>query len=448
MRNCLSILFIAWLSCALLPSCGSSDKLTGTEPFSGNSLTMWNKQLTNIIITDVFSPPVSSRIYAYTNIAAYEALVPSDSTKRSFAKRLNGLKPVPAPKKAGINYEIASIAAFTTVSQKLLFNADAMKEMEDEYLLQLDSAGFPEEVVESSFAYGRSVGQHIIKWAAEDGYLQRNSHPAYLVTKDLSRWKPTPPDYMDAVEPNWGRLRPFVLDSASQFRPPKPYAFDSAKQSQLHKEALIVYEAVKNPGVGYSDIARYWDCNPNVSVTSGHVTYFQQQISPGGHWMHIAGSVADKEKYNSIQTAELLSRVAISIADGFISCWEAKFTYASLRPETYINLYIDKDWQPLIQTPPFPEYPSGHSVISASAATTLSHFVGENYSFTDSAEVDFGRPPRQFNSFWQAADEASISRLYGGIHFLQALNLGQEEGRNVAAHMLTRLGRVEVITEK
>ncbi|RYY23941.1 MAG: phosphatase PAP2 family protein [Chitinophagaceae bacterium] len=420
-------------------SCRTTDTSTGTEGYAGHSLSNWNKKLTRVIISDVFSPPVCSRIYAYANIAAYEALIPANPSHKSFAGKLNDLKAVPLPVgNANINFEMASIIAFTTVSQKLLFNADAMKDMEDEYIKKI-AAGIPDEVSENTISYGRAVGKHIIEWASRDGYLQRNSNPFFMVTRDPARWKPTPPDYMDAVEPNWGTLRPFAMDSSGQFRPAGPYKFDTSVNSPLHKEAMDVYNAVSKPGKDFTDIAKYWDCNPNVSVTSGHVTYFQQQISPGGHWIFIAASVADKEKYNQVKTAELISKVAISIADGFISCWEAKYEYSSIRPETYINLYIDKEWRPFIQTPPFPEYPSGHSVISSSAATMLTALVGDNYKFVDSAEVAFGRPARSFNSFREASNEASISRLYGGIHFLNALNTGIEEGRNVATYVVNKL---------
>ena len=422
----------------ILQSCRSSDKLMDISQYPGNSLIKWNNELTRIIIADVFSPPVCSRIYAYSNLAAYEALIPSDSTYSSFAKRLNGLKPLPIPDQAGINFDIASIIAFTTVSGKLVYNSEAVQELESRYMRELNRVGVPEKTIELSAKYGKIVGKHILEWSAEDGYLQRNSFPAYLVKKDVARWKPTPPDYMDAVEPSWGRLRPFVMDSSSQFRPPEPLQFDTSADSQMYKEAMLVYDAVSNPEAGYTDIAKYWDCNPNVSVSSGHVTYFQQQISPGGHWMFIAGSAADRENYSNVQTATVLTKVAISIADAFISCWEAKFMYTSIRPETYINAYIDKDWHPLIQTPPFPEYPSAHSAISSSAAAMLTHIFGNGYAFTDSAEVEFGRPFRKFKSFTEAAHEASISRLYGGIHFIHALNKGQEEGRNVAQFIINK----------
>ncbi|MCW3089510.1 MAG: Vanadium-dependent haloperoxidase [Ferruginibacter sp.] len=428
------------ISICCLTGCVSKINQKMLDDFGENKLTVWNKKLTRVIITDVFSPPVCSRIYAYCNIAAYEVLVLSDSSRVSFAGKLNGLTGLPKPANIDqINFRVASIIAFTTVAQKLVFNTEAMKEKEDDYSRQLDSMGISVAVKNKTMEYGRAVGKHIIEWAAKDGYLQRNSNPAFLVTKDPARWKPTPPDYADAVEPNWGTVRPFVLTSSGQFRPGPPLHFDTSHRSEIYKEAEMVYNAVKNPGPQFTSIARYWDCNPNVSVTSGHVTYFQQQVSPGGHWMFIAGSVAEKEKYSAVKTAELLAKVAMSLADGFISCWEAKFKYGSLRPETYINQYIDKEWRPFIQTPPFPEYPSGHSVISSSAATMLTHIIGDNYVFIDSAEVDFGRPPKKFDSFHKAAQEASLSRLYGGIHFLKSLTISLEEGKNVAEFLIQKL---------
>src|SRR5687768_87362 len=240
--NFMKLISFSVVTCILLfASCRTADKLTIEETYGEHSLSKWNKKLTRIIISDVFSPPVCSRIYAYANIAAYEALVPANSSHLSFAGKLNDLKAVPHPEdKADINFEMASIIAFSTVSQKLLFNADAMKDMENEYLLRLDSAGISDELKEKTISYGRTVGNHIIQWASRDGYLQRNSNPFFMVTKDPSRWKPTPPDYMDAVEPNWGTLRPFALDSSAQFRPSGPLKFDTGVNSAIYKEAMDV----------------------------------------------------------------------------------------------------------------------------------------------------------------------------------------------------------------
>lgn len=431
-----------WLITLLVfTGCRNETDIVVLEKFSNHKLSVWNKKLTDIIITDVFSPPVCSRIYAYCNIAAYEALVPSNPAYTSFAERLTGLKSIPRPsKKIGSSYfSISSIIAFTTVAQKLVFNADAMNKIEKDYLQELGSLSLSESLKENAIEYGRVVGQHILSWAINDGYLQRNSHPGYFVVSDPAYWQPTPPDYMDPVEPNWATLRPFTMDSSSLFRPLMSCKFDTLSSSDYYKQAMIVYNAVNHLTSNDTLIARYWDCNPNVSVTAGHITYFQQQISPGGHWIFIASSVAEKEKLGMIETAEVLSKVSIAIADAFISCWEAKYMYKTVRPETYINKYIDKDWKPFIQTPPFPEYPSGHSTISASASTMLTSLFGGNYAFTDSAEVPFGRPSRHFSSFAEAAREASLSRLYGGIHFLKSLNESASGGKRIGEYVVQKL---------
>lgn len=408
--------------------------------FCANQLPQWNNKLTQVIISDIFTPPVCSRIYAYTNIAAYEALRQADKNYASYAGKLNGLQTLPMPKQQiAYSYAIASVIAFTTVAQKLVFNSDAIKDMEKQFLKQLDSINVNEKLLENSISYGREVGNHIIAWAAKDGYLERNSLPAYIVTKENGRWQPTPPNYTDAIETNWKMLRPLVLDSCSQFRPAPPTKYDTAKNSAFYKEAYQVYAAVKNLKEGDSATAWYWDDNPNTSVTDGHVTYFQQKNSPPGHWIHIACSVAQKEKYDAIKTASLISVTAITLYDAFISCWDAKYIYNYIRPETFINKYIDKEWTPLIQTPAFPEYPSGHSVASSGAATVLTQMVGDKYVFTDSAEVLFGRPARTFHSFYEAANEACISRMYGGIHFITAIEKGKAEGRSVGSFVITKL---------
>ncbi|MEJ7685123.1 MAG: vanadium-dependent haloperoxidase [Segetibacter sp.] len=336
-------------------------------------------------------------------------------------------------------YPVSSVIAFTTVAQKLVFNSNAIVDMEKEFLKQLDDLDINEELLNNSVSYGRQVGNHIIEWSGKDKYLERNSLPAYIVTKEAGRYQPTPPNYIDAVETNWKTLRPFMLDSASQFRPAPPTKYDTAKGSAFYKEAYQVYDIGKNPHEGDSATAWYWDDNPNTSITNGHITYFQQKNSPPGHWIHIACSVAEKEKFDAMKTASLISKTAIAIADAFISAWEAKFVYNYIRPETFINRYIDKDWLPLIQTPAFPEYPSAHSVASSSAATVLTKMIGDKYEFIDSTEVPYGRPTRKFNSFYEAADQASISRMYGGIHFKTAIERGKEQGRKIGDFVLARL---------
>lgn len=439
MKKMLYIFLVLFIYCS---SCKQKTDHVKLDAFCKNQLPQWNNKLTRVIITDIFSPPACSRIYAYCNIAAYEALCGNDSNYKSYAGVLHGLAPLPAiNKKEKCFYSIASILAFTTVAQKLVFNKEAMGDMEKEYLKELRTIVNDDNLSEGAINFGRQVGNHIIDWAAKDGYLQRTSLPGYFVTKEPGRWQPTPPDYTDAVENNWKTLRPFTLDSASQFRAAPPIKYDSVKSSAFYKQAYEVYEAVKSPNAGDSATAWYWDDNPNTSVTQGHIAYFQQKMSPPGHWIHIACNVAAKENYDAVKTAALISQTAIAIFDVIISCWETKYYYNYIRPETFINKYIDKDWLPLIQTPPFPEYTSGHSCISASAATILSNWVGDNYVFTDSTEVPFGRPVRKFDSFYQAATQASNSRLYGGIHFKEALETGNKQGKEVGTFIAFKLNK-------
>jgi len=438
MRKILTVVLIlgTFISCKQKEIAKDAD----IENFCNLRLKELNEKLTRVIITDIFSPPVCSRIYVYPNIAAYEALLPQNKEYKTYSGRLNGLGQVPQPQ-AGeiICLPLSASIAFTTVAAKLVFNGDAILAQEKEYLHQLDSMGIREELLNNSLNFGRKLGNYIVEWSKKDGYKERTSLGGYIVKRDSSRWIPTPPDYFDAIENNWGSLRTMVLDSSSQFRPAPPIPYSDNKNSEFYKESYRVYDAILRPNPGDSATAWYWDDNPNTSVTDGHVTYFIQKNSPPGHWMHIVCGVTEKENYSAVKTASILSKTAIALYDAFIACWDAKYYYNYIRPETFINRHIDKDWQPLIQCPGFPEFPSGHSTISASAASVLTRIIGDKYAFTDSTEVPYGRPVRTFTSFYQASDEASISRFYGGIHFLPSLNIGAKFGREIGNHIMDKL---------
>ena len=155
--------------------------------------------------------------------------------------------------------------------------------------------------------------------------------------------------------------------------------------------------------------------------------------------MNITRLACRKTSANTIQSLEAYACLAITIADAFISCWDEKYRSNVIRPETYINKYIDPSWMPLLQTPPFPEYTSGHSVLSSASAIMLTKIFGDNFSFSDSTEVEFGIPVRQFTSFKQAAQEAAISRFYGGIHYMPAIDNGYLEGTSLGKYMITKL---------
>ena len=390
------------------------------------------KEITDRIVHDIFSPPVAARIYAYSCIAGYEAMVPSDPTYNSLSGQLNGLEPVPQPDLTlEYCFPLASIQATLQVGRALIFSESDLDEFYEQVMTELKQSGIPDDVYDRSIEYGKVVAAHILDWSSKDNYKQSRSFPKYTIVDDPATWKPTPPAYMDAIEPSWNAIRPFVLDSADQFVPAPPTPFSKEVESTFYKEALEVYES----GNGLSDeqrsIASFWDCNPFVMNVHGHVMYATKKISPGGHWMNITRVICTQTKSDFMASAEAYARVAITLADGFISCWDEKYRSKLIRPETYINQYIDENWKPTLQTPPFPEYTSGHSVISSAAAVTLTHFFGEQVAFVDSTEVEFGLPMRKFNSFKEAAEEAAISRLYGGIHYRPAIDQGLIQGRSV-----------------
>lgn len=400
----------------------------------------YNRQLTDVIVADIFTPPVASRIYAYSNIAAYEAARFMDPDRPSLAGQLNELEPLPRPDPAkSYYYPLASIVAFTDVARGLVFDQERIQEQQDQLLKAVQEIGINRETFNNSVAFGHSMAEEILAWAREDGYNRRTALPRYSVSEDPGKWRPTPPDYMEAIEPHWNTLRPFVLDSAAQYDPGLPTPFEVGEGSTFYREAREVYETVMELNKEQLAIAKFWDCNPNISVTKGHVMYFQQKISPGGHWMHItAQALEDLEGDMATETA-VFAQVSIALADAFISCWDQKYKSRLTRPVTFINAYIDPDWTPILQTPAFPEHTSGHSVASAAAATVLTELIGNNYAFIDSTEVPYGLPRRTYTSFLHAAEEAAISRLYGGIHYRPAIVMGAEQGKAVGRHILENI---------
>ena len=397
------------------------------------------KKLTDVIVYDIFSPPVASRIYAYPSIAAYEALIHGHPEYQTLAGQLNGLEATPAPEaNQEYSYPLASLHAFLTVGKALIFSEQDIEELEQELYAQYDGA-LSGDVYDRSMDYGATVAEHILAWAGQDKYKESRSYPKFTVNDAPGRWQPTPPDYMDGIEPHWQVIRPFVLDSASQFAPPPPTEFSMEEDSPFRQEVMEVYEVGIQLDDERTEIASFWDCNPYVSHHQGHVMFATKKITPGGHWIGVASIAARQSGADLMKSVETYTVTAIALMDGFISCWDEKYRSNLIRPETLINIHIDEDWVPLLQTPPFPEYPSGHSVVSSAAAVVLTDLYGENFQYVDSTEVEYGLPPREFNSFMQASEEAAVSRLYGGIHYLPAIENGIDQGRSVGRLVTDRV---------
>lgn len=407
------------------------------------------KKLTDVIVHDIFSPPVASRIYVYPNIAAYEVLINEHPEFLSLQGQLKGLDNVPEPNEdTKIDFDIAAVHAFNIVGKALIFSENKIDEHTEGLFTQIkNESGVPESIFNSSLAYGEEVAQHILSWADKDNYKQTRTFPKYTIQDDPDLWKPTPPDYMEGIEPHWNKIRPFVIDSAEQFVPEPPTPFSTEKESKFFQETMEVYETSVNLTGEEEEIAKFWDCNPYVSTHKGHAMFATKKITPGGHWIGITSIVTKQDSLNLMETVEAYTRVSIALADAFISCWDEKWRSIVIRPETVINQHIDEEWVPLLQTPPFPEYTSGHSVISTAAAVVLTDLLGESYFFIDTVELEYGLPARSFNSFNDASSEAAISRLYGGIHYMPAIENGVEQGKAVGNFIVSNLStRKEEIT--
>jgi len=406
-----------------------------------------------VIVHDIFSPVVAARIYAYSNIAAYEALRQGyQKDYKSLAGQLNGLEEVPsAPVDQKVDFNIAALHAYLTVSKAMIFSEAEIEDFRNELYKQLEDEGVPEDVFDSSLAYGQVVADHILNWSKKDNYAQTRSFPKYTVTNQPGRWVPTPPAYIEGIEPNWREIRPMVLDSSNQFPSLPPIPFSTDKNSPFYAQALEVYNINNEDKSNKLAIANFWDCNPYVMHQQGHLMFATKKITPGGHWMGIVGQACRKANSNMMETAEAYTLTSIGLFDAFITCWDEKYRSNLCRPETYINQYIDPDWVPALQTPPFPEHTSGHSVISTTSSLILTNLFGENFAFVDSTEVPYGMPVRSFKSFKEAAAEAAVSRHYGGIHFRPAIEYGVVQGQKVGEHILanvvtsekTKLGSVK-----
>ncbi|MCB0524670.1 MAG: vanadium-dependent haloperoxidase [Saprospiraceae bacterium] len=420
-----------------LPACNNSSTDYQQKATNPEFMHAGIKRITDIIRHDIFAPPVAARIYAYSAIAGYEALVPGFPEYQSITQYVNGLGPCPKPE-AGKEYcyPLASINALLTVGKALIFSEGDVEELEEKTFADFKAMNMPGEVYDRSMAFGDAIAQHIITWSKSDNYAQTRSAPKFEIKVDAAdRWRPTPPAYGDALEPYWMTIRTWVLDSASQFMAGPPVDFSIEKGSDFYKQAMEVYDFVNAKREDEVATAWYWDDNPFAMEVSGHIAFARKKIGPGGHWMNITAHACRKANYSIIQSAEAYAKVACALADGFISSWTAKYKYDLIRPESYINQYIDPAWTPLIQSPPFPEHTSAHSTISGAASTVLTNVFGDNFSFTDSTEMEFGIDPRSFNSFREAADQVGMSRLYGGIHYSRGNQEGLRNGREIGQYI-------------
>jgi hypothetical protein len=408
-------------------------QLNAQHKIISNDYTKALKNVTDVMVNDVTSPVAASRYYAYINLASYETnTFFKNASYPSFSETLNGFS-IDKSKVLVDSFDtaLATILSLYIAGEKFLPSGFEMRKPIDS--IKKEYAG--NEYYNNSYLLARSIVEQVIAYSKLDGFTKLSGMQRYTPKPGLGFWKPTPPVFMASIEPNWGKLRTFLIDSSKQFKTPLPIAFDTAVSSKFYSLAKEVYDIGKHATKQQKEIAMFWDCNPFAVEQIGHVEFGLKKISPGGHWLGIVGIACNSKKLSLTKTVLVHALLSVTLADAFITCWQEKYTSDRVRPVTVIQYFFNPKWQPLLQTPPFPEYVSGHSVASSAAAIVLTKIFGDGFAFTDNTEVEFGLPIRKFSSFNAAAKEASISRLYGGIHFKDAIDNGIWLGDQVGLYI-------------
>jgi hypothetical protein len=399
-------------------------------------------QLNTVVMGNNFSPIVASRNYTYANVAAYQVVAGGYPDQyESLSGQLRELQPTPVPEKnKPVDVEFAALLAFCKLGEAVTFPAGSMKDYVDSLKKLAEDHGMPEDILNNSIAYADTVGSIVMNWSKGDHYLQTRGASEYTVMDSPGRWVPTPPAYSAAAEPHWREIRPMVLDSCNMFPVPPPFKFNiTDKKSDYYKQVMESKNAIDSLTPEQIHIADFWDDNPFKLNVSGHLMFGTKKFSPPGHWMSIVGIAAEKANADFGTTVTAFTKTAIALFDAFIQCWDVKYEYNTVRPETVINKYIDANWRPHLQTPPFPEYTCGHSTGSAAAAEALTSVFGDNFNYTDTTELEFGIRSRSYKSFRDAAMENNKARFYGGIHFHHSCQVSSVLGNDVGDLIVQRL---------
>lgn len=399
-------------------------------------------ELNSVVMGNNFPPMIAARNYTYAAIAAYEIVAAGYPDKyQSLVNQIHDLKVAAKPNTTEpIDYELAAFLAYVKVGEAVTFPEGSMQLYRDSILQVARDKGLPKAVEKASQTFADSMSMSIIRWSKKDNYAQTRSAEKYTVKDIPGRWIPTPPMYAQAAEPHWKEIRTLALDSASQFIAPAPIPFNiTDKNSAYYQQVIALKHAVDSLTDEQKHIAEFWDDNPFKLNVSGHLMFATKKFSPSGHWMSVIGIAAKTAKVDYANTVYAYARTSIALFDAFIQCWNAKYTYNTVRPETVINKYIDPEWRPYLQTPAFPEYTCGHSTISSAAAEALTDVFGDNFAYTDSTELEFGIKSRSFKSFRDAALENNWARFYGGIHFHPSCIESTEQGKKVGQFVVQKL---------
>jgi hypothetical protein len=400
------------------------------ESLPAEVATTWFDTIRGLVpIAPGFSPPVAARALAYAGLTLYEAVVVGSRSHRSLHRQVRGMPHLPGHDQA-LDWTTVANAALADIVARLIPTDAASARLVEDVRERFDESQrriVAPRVFERSVARGRLVAREIFGWSRGDGgheACRRNVRPGPPRPVGPGLWVPTPPNHQGALLPSWGSNRCFTIQPGEGAAPDVHPAYSEDRSSPFFGEAQEVYETSRQLTPEQEAIARFWSDDPGRTAT------------PAGHTNSVLTQVLRRERASLMTAAEAYAKVGMAVSDAFVACWRTKYEHNLLRPVTYIQATIDPSWMPLLTTPPFPEFPSGHSVQSGAAAEVLSDLFGADHAFEDRSPTEWPGDPlptRSFDSFHQAAEEAALSRLYGGIHFRSAIEIGLAQGRTIGA---------------
>ena len=429
------LLFFLLIACFNSPQEASFHSFSPTLnsiPETKEYMEEWMGLSRQIITEEIVSPPEASRIFAYTGLAIYESTQLGVQGQHSLSASLNGFN-------GFLELESELPYDWATVMISILYyvNNEAFKRhisavetrFEDLKELQLKDrrSQLNEEVVSRSYEYGKELSKEIIAWMQQDNFdatrdfsiyqnPSRIDHPERWVTTDFGQ---------TAMEPFWSTLRPYIKVDQSVCQPTLSVEFDTDKSSIFYQHAIELVSFDRNITPEQMEIAFFWADCPGDTPT------------PAGHWNAILGEVSKQLNLDVATTARMYALVGLGMGEAFISCWDAKYSENLVRPKTYIQENIGpSNWEPFVEPPPFPEYTAGHAVVSNTVAGILTHLLGDSVGFEDSFHNNIGLMTRNFSSFQEAADEAGMSRIYGGIHYRFAIEDGKKQATCIVDNLL------------
>lgn len=422
----------------LLTGCSGGNRAAespATASFGPEQVIDWWDLIYEKVRYERLKPPVAARLYAYFGIAIYESVVHGMPGYKSLAGQLRDLRELPEPD-ADAQYDwptvlVSCLYLIVDEAMSRFVNPDekAFIQLRDRHLA-LRKQAVEEAVYAASVAYGEALSGRLVQWMSGDNFDEirydtfyktpsRTGHPEF--------WAPT--DFnMEACEPYWHTLRAFTLQAPEQCHEALEIPFSTDESSEFYRQAAEILALDRKLSEEQRQIALHWADDPGETAT------------PAGHWTYIMNYAIRQEKLNLAEAAPIYALVGIGIAEAFYTAWYTKYTVNLVRPKTYIqeNLGIP-NWEPWVETPPFPEYSSAHSIVSTAAAELLTGIFGEEYAFVDSTHVQIGLTTRSFASFRAAAEESSLSRIYGGIHYRFSIDAGIRQGECVATAVLNRV---------